>query len=107
MSMKRFIELTTALGFDVKITRSNRRDKDIFAPLRDIFDEVNKQLQKNYIPSKCLTVDEQLVPWRGQCKFLQYLPSKLDKYGLKLFLLCDAETEYISTPSNTIPKEAW
>lgn len=39
-------------------------------------------------------MDEQLVPWRGRCKFLQYLPSKPDKYGLKLFLICDSETAY-------------
>ena len=51
MSMKRFIEQSTALRFDDKTTCSNQRDKDIFTPVQDLFDEVNKQLQTNYIPS--------------------------------------------------------
>lgn len=41
-----------------------------------------------------LTVDEQLIPWRGRVKFLMYLPSKPDKYGIKLFWICDSDTAY-------------
>ena len=32
--------------------------------------------------------------WRGRGCFLQYLPSKTDKYGLKVFWCADAETIY-------------
>lgn len=28
------------------------------------------------------------------CAFKQYMPSKPDKYGIKLFLICDSETWY-------------
>jgi hypothetical protein len=42
-----------------------------------------------------MTVDEQLVPFRGRCSFLQYMPKKPVKYGLKFWLLCDTETRYV------------
>ena len=34
------------------------------------------------------------MPFRGRCSFLQYMPSKPGKYGLKLFWICDAENAY-------------
>jgi len=41
-----------------------------------------------------LTVDEQLLAFRGRCSFKQYIPSKPAKYGLKMFALVDAKTAY-------------
>ena len=49
-----------------------------------------KIVQKCYV----VTVDEQLIPFRGCCSFKQYMPSKPDKYGTKLFLLYDCLTGY-------------
>lgn len=46
------------------------------------------------IPSDCVTIDEQLVPFRGRCRFLQYMPSKPAKYGLKIFWMCNARVPY-------------
>lgn len=49
---------------------------------------------KSILPGENLTVDEQLIPYRGRCPFKQYIPSKPDKYGMKMFWLCDAATGY-------------
>ena len=35
-----------------------------------------------------------LVPFRGRCSFIQYIPNKPTKYGIKIFALCDARTFY-------------
>ncbi|XP_034437661.1 piggyBac transposable element-derived protein 4-like, partial [Hippoglossus hippoglossus] len=37
---------------------------------------------------------EQLVPFRGQCPFRQYMPSKPAKYGIKSWVACDAKSSY-------------
>ena len=50
--------------------------------------------RKCYVVSAFVIVDEQLIPFRGRCSFKQYMPSKPDKYGMKLFLLCDCLTGY-------------
>ena len=51
-------------------------------------------LKKYYIPGTDLTVDEQLVPFRGKCPFRQYMASKPAKYGIKVWWNCDADTSY-------------
>ena len=51
-------------------------------------------IYRYYVPGAFLTVDEQLIPFRGRCSFIQYIPSKPAKYGLKVFWICDAETYY-------------
>ena len=50
--------------------------------------------RKHYDVGAFVTVDEQLIPFQGRCSFRQYMPSKPDKYGMKLFLLCDCLTGY-------------
>jgi len=62
-----------------------RRAKDKPAPIRDIFEECNKNLQKFYLPEENITIDEPMVGFREKCPFRQYLPFKPDKYGIKLF----------------------
>ena len=37
-----------------------------------------------------ITVDEQLVPFKGRCFFTQYMPSKSAKYGINFFWSCNA-----------------
>lgn len=48
--------------------------------------------RQRFIPS--VTVDEQLVPFRWRCKFLQYMKNKPAKYGLKIFWVCVSRVPY-------------
>ena len=47
-----------------------------------------------FVLGPVVTVDEQLIPFRGHCKFRVYLPSKPNKYGLKIFMVCDSTSMY-------------
>ena len=63
--------------------------------LSEIFlDAFTKNLSDHYIPGPFITIDEQLVPFRGRCSFIQYLPSKPDKYGIQIFWAADAENNF-------------
>ncbi|UYV80043.1 hypothetical protein LAZ67_18001487 [Cordylochernes scorpioides] len=42
-----------------------------------------------------LTVDEMLVGFRGKCPFKIYIPSKPNKYVIKIVILADSRTHYI------------
>lgn len=99
MSLSRFKLLLRFIRFDDKDTRSIRRSTDKLAPIRDIFEEINKMFSRYYVPGSFLTVDEQMIGWRGRCPFMQFLPNKPDKYGMKVFWLCDAK----SLECNTLP----
>nr|CAI5818437.1 unnamed protein product [Callosobruchus analis] len=41
-------------------------------------------------------MDEQLLAFRGNCSFRQYIPSKPAKYGIKVFALVDTKNAYTS-----------
>ena len=47
-----------------------------------------------YIAGPVVTVDEMLAPFRGRVSFRMYIPLKPAKYGLKLFMVNDARSQY-------------
>lgn len=94
MGMTRFEHLLRFIRFDDKSTRSARRKTDKLAPIRDVWEKVTANFKKYYIPSQNLTIDEQLMPCRCRCSFIQFMPKKPDKYGIKIFWICDCRTAY-------------
>lgn len=89
-----FSQLLNHIRFDDKDNRTPRQARDKFAHIRDIWTLFHTNLSRHYHPGSNITVDEQLVPFRGRCSFIQYIPSKPDKYGIKIFWACDSETNY-------------
>lgn len=55
---------------------------------------LNRNLEESYTPGAAITVDEQLFPIRGRTRFTQYIPSKPAKYGIKVWWVCDSNTNY-------------
>ena len=89
MSQTRFEFLNRCLRFDDPETRMDRRNADKFAPIRNIFDIFNENCRRMYSPGEYLTIDEQLLAFRGRCPFKMYIPSKPAKYGVKLVMIFD------------------
>ena len=85
MSLKTFCCICRVLRFD-KSDRRARRADDKLAPIRDFWERWEEILSKFYNPGTNLTVDEQLVGFRGR-SFKQYMPSKPAKYGIKIWTL--------------------
>lgn len=52
---------------------------------------LNNKFQQVCTPKELLCIDETMVPFRGRLSFLQYIPGKRHKYGIKLFKLCVTE----------------
>ena len=94
MCRDRYKMLLRFIRFDIQNTRAERIKIGKAAPIQDIWLMLNKNLAKRYTSSKCLTVDEQLFPYRGHTKFTQYILSKPAKYGIKDFWVCDAAYGY-------------
>lgn len=95
MSKDRFDFLLNCLRFDDKVTRPARRLLDKFAPVRDIWEIFIRACRTNYCPGSYVTIDEQLLGFRGRCPFRMYIPSKPNKYGIKIMMLCDVKTKYL------------
>lgn len=94
MPLQRFKSISRCLRFDNDDDREQRKQRDKLAPIRNIWDKWNKRLRLYLNPGENLTVDEQLVSFRGRCSFRQYIPSKPAKYGIKIWALCDCESKY-------------
>ena len=92
MSYDRVLFLLWYIRFDDLQTRPGRRQTDKLAPICTILDIFVKNCQQCYNTSEFTTTDEMLHPFRGRCSFIQYMPNKPAKYGVKIFALCDAKT---------------
>nr|XP_022900749.1 piggyBac transposable element-derived protein 4-like [Onthophagus taurus] len=96
MGKNSFLFLLAVIRFDDKSTRNQRKKIDKLAAIRWVIDKFIENCKNNYSVGNFLTIDEMLIPFRGRCSFLQYIPNKPAKYGMKVFVLCDAKTFYVS-----------
>lgn len=94
MSLKRFNVINQCIRFDDKEQRIHTSDRDKLQPIRNVFEKWLQRVRALYVPGKTVTVDEQLIPFRGRCPFTQYIPSKPAKYGIKMWVLCDSKSYY-------------
>ena len=95
MSRERFMEIKRFLRFDQKCSRRERFQTDKFCLVSDLWNAFIENSQLAYYPQAEITVDEQLLPCKARCKFIQYMSKKPDKFGIKFWLLVDLETKYL------------
>ncbi|KAF4530424.1 hypothetical protein B566_EDAN018556 [Ephemera danica] len=103
LSLRRFKQILRFMRFDDTETRDK---DDKLSPIREVWEIVNNLLGQYYIPSENLTVDEQLVAFRGRVGFRQYMRSKPAKYGMKIWHVCDAKNSYPLKALPYLGKEA-
>ena len=95
MSRKRFEEIMRVLRFDVKSERQERLRSDKFALISEVWEEFVENCKRCYIPGENLCIDEQLFPTKARCRFTQFMANKPDKFGIKFWLLTDADSKYL------------
>ena len=93
MQVNRADFLLVCLRFDKKNTREERSD-DKFGKFRHIWNLFTAACFQHYEPSGHLCLDETMYGFRGNCAFKTFIPTKPEKFGLKIISLCDARTFY-------------
>ena len=71
------------------------KDFNKFAPMKEVWDSFITNCGRLYVSTENLSVDEQLLGFRGRCEFRMYIPNKLANYGIKLVLICESESKYL------------
>ncbi|XP_049906487.1 piggyBac transposable element-derived protein 4-like [Epinephelus moara] len=96
MAHKRFSQLSTVIRFDDKQTRQAClvRQPDKLVAIRVIWDKWLRQLESVFIPDREITIDEKVILFRGRCPFQQAMLKKPFRSGLKIWVLCDAQTSF-------------
>jgi len=83
--------ISRCIHFDDAAARRRTRSTNKLASIGDVFKLCVKFFFQNcYIRNENVTVDEQLVVFRGRCPFRQFIPSKHGNYGIKVWALCDS-----------------
>jgi len=95
MSESRFNFLINCLRFDDRNTRPQRKEETKLAPISIIWNILLNNCRNNYKPGSYVTIDEQLVGFRGRCPFRMYIPSKPTRYGIKIVMMCDNSSKYV------------
>jgi hypothetical protein len=80
--------------FDNFETHTERLEINTLAAFDTIFAMFVANNKRAYNPNPQLCIDEPLVGFRGRCPFQVYMRSKPDKYGIKIWALCDAKNCY-------------
>ena len=77
------------------VDNQNCNVNDKLYKIRPLMNHFIQRWQRYYILNKRISIDERMIPFRGRISFLQYLPSKPVKWGIKAFLLADAHNGYV------------
>ena len=63
--------------------------------LRPFMDPLIHSFKEMFIPQQQLSIDEAMISYKGRLSFLQYLPKKPKKWGMKAWALADSKLGYI------------
>ena len=105
MSLNRFKVILKFLRFDDKNTREDRRQRDKLSAFREIWEMFLSRCRMCYSLGPNGTIDEMLVGFRGRCPFRVYMPSKPNRYGIKIWVLADSDTCYFYNAQIYLGKE--
>ena len=83
------------LRFDNFSTRLERKETNKFCLISETWKDFIENCKRCYVPSFDLTIDEQLFPCKTRCPFIQFMPKKPGKFGIKFWLLVDAKSKYL------------
>ena len=97
MSRNRYEKITRFFHVNDSTTNPprNARGHDVLHKIRPFIESAKTLFPMFYAPHKNVAVDEAMVKFKGRCSFLQYVPSKPCKWGLKAWALADSESYYL------------
>ena len=91
LAIKKYLHLADNSTFgDGKTSNPDR-----LAKLRPFLNLLLQNFRSNYRPSRFLTVDEDMVKFKGRQSMKQYMKAKIIKWGYKVWKLCDSSSAYI------------
>lgn len=108
MTKNRFEELSQYLQFSNSATELQRGEEnyDCLCKVCLFLSGLLENIQKAYEPSKNLSIDEGMIAFKGRLSFLQYMPAKPTKYGIKVWMAADSQNGFVNNFSVDLGKEA-
>ena len=97
MPRRRFQALERYLHINniTKIPKKGEPDFDPLYHVRLIINSCRIQFQKAYTPGRELSIDEGMIAYCGRIAYLQYIPKKPTKFGIKVWMIAESKTGYV------------
>lgn len=92
MSRDRYLLLMKMLHFS---NNEKQIPEDRLFKLNMVIDEIKKKFKDFLVPYRNLVIDESLMLWKDRLSFKQFIKTKRHRFGIKLFVLCDVQTDFI------------
>ena len=94
MTYRRFLQLGRYIhAYNKRAVPPNNRDRLVL--VRPIMEYIQERCSRLYLPNQELSLDEGIMPYKGRLSIKTYNPAKPDKYGVKIYFLCEAVTGYV------------
>ena len=97
MSRNKFYAISRFLHFVNNQTAPSRNDNnyDKLWKIRPIVQCVQERAEKMYVPGEQVSIDESMIGTKARLGFIQYLPKKPTKWGVKVWVCAEADTGYV------------
>ena len=63
--------------------------------IRPLLDMIVHSFQTTYMPGKHISVDETMIGFKGRLAWIQFMPKKPTKWGIKAWVLADSKSGYV------------
>ena len=70
-------------------------DYDKLYKIRPFLDAVVSQFKSVYSPKQNVSIDESIIGFKGRLSFVQYMPKKPTKWGIKSWVLAESDSGYV------------
>lgn len=61
----------------------------------DLYAYLNSKFKSSYLPGRDISIDESLMKWKGRLSWKQFIPLKRARFGVKFFVLAEANSGYV------------
>ena len=96
MSRDKFLHLLKFLHLadNTAMAAKGEPGYDALFKVRHLLTTLIARYKESYSMKKEVSVDESIIAYKGRLSFLQYMPKKPHKWGIKAWVLAEAETGY-------------
>ncbi len=98
MSGRRFEMVTKYLHLNDNTMMPDRSspEYDRLYKIRPLLESIVPSFKSVYTPSMNISVDESIIGFKGRLSFIQYMPKKPTKWGIKAWVMADSSNGYVS-----------
>lgn len=82
------------LNDGTKYIARGRPGYDALYKIRPLMEHLQKHFKGAYTPGREVAVDESMIGFKGRLWFIQYMPKKPTKWGMKAYVLADSRSGY-------------